>query len=337
MSTLLGKRKRASAAAISSNPSKVLKNKETKASKTKPISRLELEDQDEEASASEADSASDSAQTLDPQEIFRRHFEAQFKPLPVIAQNPPPANPDLESEEEDEDEDWDRLSESSAADEDNEERNNGVQVVEHVNIDARTVGMSKAELRAFMSSKPPSSLSHSLHTTQSSKSDPETTQSEALNLKNDLELQRLLSESHLLTSTSGSSTLPSLHGSNRIKALDLRIQALGAKSSIHVQEKMPMKMRKGIVKAAEEKAERRRREAKENGIVLERERRGGGKGKSGGVRRERGVGAPAVGRLVGGATLRLSKRDVEGIEGPKRGSRGGGRGGRGGGGRGKRR
>jgi hypothetical protein len=96
-----------------------------------------------------------------------------------------------------------------------------------------------------------------------------------LNLKNDLELQRLLSESHLLTSTSSQSgTLPSLHGSNRIKALDLRIQALGAKTSIHTQEKMPMKMRKGIVRAAEEKAERRRREAKENGVVLERERRG---------------------------------------------------------------
>ncbi|PQE13073.1 swr1-complex 5 protein [Rutstroemia sp. NJR-2017a BBW] len=234
MSTLLGKRKRVSAAAIPSKQSKVLKIKETKASKSKPIPQPELEnedeDQDEETSQSEADSDSDSdsEQTLDPQEIFRRHFEAQFKPLPVVAQK---LNPDLESEDQDEDEDdWDGLSETSAADEHTEERNNGVQVVEHVNIDARTVGMSRAELRAFMSSKPPSSHSLPLSTTPSSRSDPETPQSEALNLKNDLELQRLLSESHLLTSTPGNSALPSLHGSNRIKALDLRIQALGAKS-----------------------------------------------------------------------------------------------------------
>jgi hypothetical protein len=153
MSTLLGKRKRASAA-IPTKPGKVLKNKETKASKTKPISQAELEDedesQDEETSASEADSDSGSEQILDPQEIFRRHFEAQFKPLPVVAQKP---NPDLESEDEDEDEDeeeWDGLSENAAADEDTKERNNGVQVVEHVSVDSRTVGMSKAEARAFM-------------------------------------------------------------------------------------------------------------------------------------------------------------------------------------------
>ncbi|KAM3068837.1 pre-rRNA processing and 40S ribosomal subunit assembly [Clarireedia jacksonii] len=349
MSTLLGKRKRASAV-VSIKPSKVSKNKEIKGPKSKSISQRELlpeledEDNEQDEETSESEAESDEGQALDPQEIFRRHFEEQFKPLPA-AQQPIQANPGLDNEDEDEDEeDWDGLSENSAADEDTEGKSNGVQVVEHVNINSRIAGMSKAELRAFMSSKPPSSLS--LSTSKSSKSsnttDAETSQTEALNLKNDLELQRLLSESHLLTasaSTSSSfqpSNLPSLHGSNRIKALDLRIQALGAKTSIHTQEKMPMKMRKGIVKAAEEKADRRRREAKENGIVLERERRGKGKSGSGGKRRERGVGGPGVGKLVGGATLRLSKKDVAGIEGPKRGGSGG-KGGRSGGGRGKRR
>jgi hypothetical protein len=155
MSTLLGKRKRASAA-IPSKPSKVLKNKEIKASKPKPISQpevaheLEEEDEDQDEATSESEGGSDEGQALDPQEIFRRHFEAQFKPLPV-AQKPIQANSDLESEDEGEDEeDWDGLSENSAGDEDNEGQSNGVQVVEHVNIDSRTAGMSKAELRAFM-------------------------------------------------------------------------------------------------------------------------------------------------------------------------------------------
>ena len=86
------------------------------------------------------------------------------------------------------------------------------------------------------------------------------------------------------------------------------------------------------MKKAAVREETRRSEARENGIVLERVRGKGGEAK--GKRRERGVGAPAVGRFSGG-TLRLSRRDVEEIEGPKRGGKGGkGGGGRGRGGRG---
>jgi len=72
----------------------------------------------------------------------------------------------------------------------------------------------------------------------------------------------------------------------------------------------------------------RRREARENGVVLEREgkrgreERGKGKGK-----RERGVGVgdPSVGRWKGGMLV-LGRRDVDAIEG--RGERRGGRGGK---------
>ena len=91
---------------------------------------------------------------------------------------------------------------------------------------------------------------------------------------------------------------------------------------------MPLAHRKGIIAKATEKDQRRRNEAKENGIVLEKK----GKGKRkrlGGIRRERGLGAPSVGRFMGG-TLKLSKKDVAEIEGPKRGlktKRGGPRGG----------
>jgi hypothetical protein len=109
---------------------------------------------------------------------------------------------------------------------------------------------------------------------------------------------------------------------------------LGSKTSILKQEKMPMAMRKGIVAKQSEREEKRRREAKENGIILEKATKTKAAGKSTNtVKRDRGVGAPAVGRFSGGM-LSLSKKDIYEIEGPKRNAAG--RGGKGGGrGRGK--
>jgi hypothetical protein len=148
---------------------------------------------------------------------------------------------------------------------------------------------------------------------------------EAANLKKDLALQRLLAESHLLDSSSSTD----ISGVNRHKATDLRLQSLGAKTSILRQEKMPMSHRKGIISKQSEREEKRRREARENGIILEKVR-GGTKGQKQG-RRDRGVGGPGVGKFSGG-TLRLSRKDIFDIEGPRqkfspRGSRGKGRGG----------
>jgi hypothetical protein len=147
--------------------------------------------------------------------------------------------------------------------------------------------------------------------------------SEAANLKKDLELQRFLKESHLLES----STDHSFSGKNRHKATDLRLQALGSKTSILKQEKMPMSHRMGIIAKQSEKEEKRRREARENGIILEKAKMGAKKD----VKRDRGVGAPGVGKFSGG-TLRLSRKDIFDIEGPRKIADGG----RGGRGRGKR-
>ncbi len=151
--------------------------------------------------------------------------------------------------------------------------------------------------------------------------------SEAANLKKDLALQRLLAESHLLDSAKS----PKLSGNNRHKAMDLRLQALGSKTSLLKQEKMPMSHRKGIIAKQNEKEEKRRKEARENGIILEKAKIGGKK--SSDRKRDRGVGAPGVGKFSGG-TLKLSQKDISEIEGPRRSSAG--RGGRGGRGRGKR-
>ena len=166
--------------------------------------------------------------------------------------------------------------------------------------------------------KPPSSGNKPKSTTKwkdQALEDPDEASTDAANLKKDLALQRLLKESHLLDP---SSSLLSHSGQNRHKALDLRLQDMGSKSSIFTQQKMPLAQRKGIKAKAAEKEDRRRRAAKENGIVLEKAVKGT---KREGIRRERGVGAPSVGRFQRGM-LKLSKKDVAEIEGSKKTSRG---------------
>ena len=97
--------------------------------------------------------------------------------------------------------------------------------------------------------------------------------------------------------------------------MDLRLQAVGAKTSILKQEKMPMSHRKGIKAKQSKHEERRRKEARENGIILEKAKISAKT--SWQQKRERGVGGPGVGKFTGG-TLQLSKKDILDIEGPKR-------------------
>ncbi|KAF5584232.1 swr1-complex 5 [Fusarium pseudoanthophilum] len=260
--------------------------------------------------------------------IFRRHFEAEFAPLPEAetarldfkkTKHEGSSN-DIESKEEDDGDDgeWSGLSDEDSVTE--EEQNPTIQVVDHSSKQPpKPASMSKRELKAFMSSRPPEQTipktEQSLSATSSSSNTlPEDAPSL---LAQDLELRRLLAESHLLApaiSASGTTIAPKAFatGRTRQKATDLRVQALGSKVSIHKQEKMPMNMRKGIVAAAHSREAKRRREAKENGVILERET---GKKKG---RRDRGrdvaVDRPGVGRLKG-AELRLSDKDIKSIEG----------------------
>ncbi|KAJ4166955.1 pre-rRNA processing and 40S ribosomal subunit assembly [Fusarium oxysporum] len=224
--------------------------------------------------------------------IFRRHFEAEFAPLPEAeaakskfkkTKHEGNSN-DIESEEEEENNDsngddgeWAGLSDEDSVTE--EEENPTIQVVDHSSKQPpKPAAMSKRELKAFMSSRPPEQTTPKTEqplsaTSSSSNTLPEDAPSL---LAQDLELRRLLAESHLLAPTisaSGTTIAPKAFatGRTRQKATDLRVQALGSKVSIHKQEKMPMNMRKGIVAAADAREAKRRREAKENGVILERE------------------------------------------------------------------
>ena len=145
-------------------------------------------------------------------------------------------------------------------------------------------------------------------------SDKDDAASEAINIKKDLALQRLLKESHLLDSHA--SFLPS--GKNRHKALDLRLQDIGSKTSIYAQRNMPMSHRKGIAMKAANKERIRRRVAQENGIILEKPSAAKTRNNT---RRVRGVGGPSVGKFRNG-TLTLSKKDIAEIRGPEKRRRG---------------
>ncbi|KAB2576936.1 Uncharacterized protein DBV05_g4481 [Lasiodiplodia theobromae] len=280
------------------------KRKRVEAKAAAPVSKRPAKKEEPEESDSE-----------DMRDAFRRAFEAKFKPLAGVTKKEKSPEPEEKEEEDESEEDghWEGISE------DDEEPSKTVEVVE-VTGPTRSERLSKAELKAFMSSKPPTQPSKKPAT--SNKKDDSDDDADAMNLKNDLALQRLLKESHLLDASSPANLLAGPTGKNRHKATDLRIQALGSKSSILEQKNMPMSHRKGIKAKAAAKEATRRREARENGIILEKERKD--KAKDAGKKRERGVGGPGVGRFSGG-TLRLSKRDVASITGEGRGGFGGGK------------
>jgi len=86
------------------------------------------------------ESGESDASGLDAQEIFRRHFETQFTPLPAVQKSLKPVAEESADESE-EGSDWEGIS---------EDEENAVQVVEHTEAHARTAAMSKEELKSFM-------------------------------------------------------------------------------------------------------------------------------------------------------------------------------------------
>ena len=83
--------------------------------------------------------AEDKAAAEFAQEVFRRHFEAQFQPLPET-KKPKVVEEEIEEEEEEEEEEWDGISEDE----------NDVRIVEHTDAYARMAAMSKEQLKSFM-------------------------------------------------------------------------------------------------------------------------------------------------------------------------------------------
>ncbi|KAJ4400345.1 pre-rRNA processing and 40S ribosomal subunit assembly [Didymella pomorum] len=280
--------------------------------KRKRVSREELE------RPSRSPSPSEGSDNEDMQELFRRAFEKKFKPLAVEPINPkvkeaPSVEEDVSAEEAEES-DWSGLSDDDTP---------KVEVVEYkdtrLDLDEEA---SKALKRAFMTSKPPSSNTPSASKPALKRKDKDADDStDAANLKNDLALQKLLRDSHILSASSSGASTPTLTtaGAARHKSTDLHLRSLGAKGSVFTQKKMPMAQRKHMAEKARVTEQKRRLEAREGGIILEKEVREKTKDRE--RKRERGVGGPSIGRFSGG-TLTLSKKDVRSITGGP-GSQGG--------------
>ncbi|KAF6829370.1 hypothetical protein CMUS01_08188 [Colletotrichum musicola] len=363
MASVLGKRKARTGASAA-------KKSKTTPSETKVVKKSKVVEEEEQQEEKDEES-----EVLDPREIFRRHFEASFAPLPDAAEKKKgkdkkkskskkskvAVEESSDEDEEDLDEDvgagdedagegegWDGLSEDAPrqesanimetdSEQEDYDENPVVEVVDHSSTKPLPVAsMSKRELKAFMSSKPPSQTDPKpvIPATDA----PAEDEDDKSNLANDLALQRLLSESHLLSRHASSpfsnpqaagATKSFAEGKLRQRQVDLRAQALApGVSSLFKQEKMPMAFRKGMNAKAAGREAKRRAQARENGIVLERE----APKKAKRSRAERSVDGPSVGRMRG-AQLTLSERDIRSIEGSgggMRGGRGGGRGGRGG-------
>ncbi|CAO1603914.1 pre-rRNA processing and 40S ribosomal subunit assembly [Xanthoria calcicola] len=240
--------------------------------------------------------------------LLRQSFENKFEPLETCS--PMSGQDSFLNDDPGPDHDPNEWTGFSDGDEDEDKEVPEAIVFHHQNNRTARGDISKQELKSFMGAKPPTEeikprSSSKRRATESQ--DPEETATDAANLKKDLALERLLQESHLLDPRS--SLTPS--GRNRHKAMDVRQQALGSKTSVFAQQKMPQAQRKGIVAKATEREEKRRREAKESGIILEK----AVKSKTKDLKRERGVGAPSVGKFSRGM-LTLSKRDVNIIVGP---------------------
>ncbi|CUS07191.1 unnamed protein product [Tuber aestivum] len=267
---------------------------------------------------------SSSRSDVDKIDIFRRHFESQFAPLKDTQEKPSSKKHKTLREktvEELSDQGWAGIP---GVGDDGLIENVPVTEFDATKDLPRSVPKApRSELKSFMSSKPPlPTSSTTILPTKSKKSsdDEEDPRSEAEMLKNDLALQRLLRESHLLDSTSGKLEAT---GKNRLRALESRIQALGGKD-ITTQKNVPMAIRKGITAAREGRELKRRESAKEAGIVLEKVTTSKKTSKK---RRDRGGFGPSIGRFKGGALV-LSKRDVMDIEGRSGLGSGGGRKGR---------
>ncbi|EEH46114.2 uncharacterized protein PADG_02264 [Paracoccidioides brasiliensis Pb18] len=257
------------------------------------------------------------------QDILRKIFEAEFGPVEALVKpisTAPKESSYLSSAEEENDgeEEWEGLSDEANAVE------QPAEVVEDTTSwNSRKDCVDKQAWKAFMTAKPPSSsgiskISSKNKLTAASGDTTDDLAMDAENLKNDLALQRLLKESHLLESADDLNPT----GAKRHRAIDLRMQSAGAKTSLFTQAKMPMSHRKGIMGKASKKERARRREARENGIILEKptfstpgkNRSGSGRGSLS----KRGIGGPAIGKFAGG-TLRLSKKDISDIQGPRDG------------------
>ncbi|CDR36972.1 CYFA0S01e05996g1_1 [Cyberlindnera fabianii] len=296
-------------------------------------------------------------------EAQRRAFEAQFGSLEEMGfedktkqMSSDEHESDTSSESssnEDEDEDLGvyQSGDSVSSEEDESDDNESTPVVVKFTDSTREyTGPSKTEQKLLKSGKsyvkpkaPP-------------KSKQRKTKEDEDDIKNDLELQRFLDESHILANfqsqNSGADlTLQTMNsdgmiGNARKHTINSRLKQLsGINSTKDTKlEKMPISMRKGMVKSRQDKIAKYEQEARDGGIVLSHVKKGefrkiggsltiderigtGIKSKLDSKRRfrQKGLKINSVGRSTKNGLV-ISQRDIDRINGPPPGTKGKGKG-----------
>ncbi|EGW35727.1 uncharacterized protein SPAPADRAFT_58924, partial [Spathaspora passalidarum NRRL Y-27907] len=178
-------------------------------------------------------------------------------------------SPDFESEEEDDD----------------EEEEEAPKVIKLNATIAKPTIISKQDRKLLKSGRAPTLQELELKSQQASKQTKAQIKEDSENLENDLKLQRLLQESHILTHSlehSGAElTLETIDyedptGKARRRILDSRMRQLAATNSNENRklESMPMSMRKGMIASRDKKIKKFEADARDAGIVLSKVRKG---------------------------------------------------------------
>lgn len=163
--------------------------------------------------------------------------------------------------------------------------------------DFMTVLSKKQQRKLFMSAKAPKSIDQAQLNAQSKI--PESSESQE-DLKNDLELNRLIKESQILAEAEKQSSHYSgadlsldaeYNPKVRLKVLEMRLNEVGSKGK---RSDMPMNIRKGIVAKKHEKQAKYDEYAREAGIVQARKSRGDSNKSQ--KRRQRGLQIQTVGK-----------------------------------------
>lgn len=245
-------------------------------------------------------------------DVFKRNFEQQFGKVEGL-----PSEDEEEDDEEDKDEDDDDDSEKEENDsdldiemdqeyahyneseesEEPEDSEDEKPLVVKFNDSSYTMDSlieDKQQKKLFMSSKTPLQERPPSPKSRRNKSKPD--EDEQLNLDNDLALQRLIKESHILAEAglSGVDISTGITGKARHKTLESRLNDLGVKKSKEGQ--IPMNMRKGMIAKSQERQATHIKQSREAGIILARPSKKVGEKEKKPVKRERGLKIASVGR-----------------------------------------
>lgn len=323
--------------------------KKQRAKKLAAVLKSKRPDLNKDESEEEEDSDAEDAKATNQNQksvmdIFKRNFEQQFGKVEGLAVSSSEEEPEAKQEDPEDEDSSDEDSEidteaennsdfdlemdqeyehyqSSEESEENEEQDEEQPIVVKFtdslfNMDALT---DKKQKKLFVSSKAPK---QELPEEKLSRNNNKPDEEEQLNLDNDLALQRLIKESHILAEAglSGVDISTGIIGRARHKTMDIRMDDLGLKKV--KPDRMPMNMRKGMTAKAKERHETHVRQSREAGIILARPAKVNDDKKK--VRkRERGLKIASVGRETRHG-LMISKSEIakySGTGGGKKGRR----------------